>query len=165
MIRNGMNIARINFAHGDFEGHRKTIANVRATAKAVRRRVAIFGDLPGPKMRIGKLVEEPIELERGHSFVLQTEEITGNQQRVSMDFAGLPKVVKPGDIIVSRIFWRFVKPPPHLTKMLATTEARSRHIHDLLQHQGVDHGLVMRIERSDTIQAGDTKRIDIIDLG
>ena len=99
MIRRGMNIARINFAHGDFEGHRQTIANVRAAAKAVGRRVAIFGDLPGPKMRIGKLGEEPIDLKRGQTFVLQTKEITGHRQRVSMDFAGLPKVVKPGDSI------------------------------------------------------------------
>lgn len=99
MIRNGMNIARVNFAHGSFEDHQETIANVRAAAKATGQRVAIFGDLPGPKMRIGELAEEPIELERGQSFVLQTGEIAGNQQRVSMDFAGLPKVVKPGDII------------------------------------------------------------------
>ena len=99
MIRSGMNIARVNFAHGDFEGHRETIANVRAAARAVGRRVAIFGDLPGPKMRIGTLVEEPIELERGQSFVLQADEITGDRERVSMNFPGLPKVVKPGDII------------------------------------------------------------------
>jgi pyruvate kinase len=94
-----MNIARINFAHGDFEGHRRTIAHVRAAAESVGQPVAIFGDLPGPKMRIGELVEEPIELVRGASFVLQTEEIIGDQERVSMDFEGLPKVVKPGDTI------------------------------------------------------------------
>jgi pyruvate kinase len=99
MIGNGMNIARINFAHGDFDGHRRTIANVRAAAEAVGQPVAIFGDLPGPKMRIGQLAEEPIDLERGRLFVLQTEEITGDHERVSMDFQGLPKVVKPGDTI------------------------------------------------------------------
>jgi pyruvate kinase len=99
MMKNGMNIARINFAHGDFEGHRQTIRNVRAAAEAVGRRVPIFGDLPGPKMRIGRLGEEPIELERDAPFVLQTEEIEGNRERVSLNFPQLPKVVKPGDSI------------------------------------------------------------------
>ena len=99
MIANGMNIARVNFAHGDLDTHRETIANVRAAAEETGRRVAIFGDLPGPKMRIGALEEEPIELERGQPFVLQTEEIVGNRERVSLDFSGLPQVVKPGDHI------------------------------------------------------------------
>jgi pyruvate kinase len=99
MILNGMNIARINFAHGDFEAHRQTITNVRAAAEAMNKRVAIFGDLPGPKMRIGKLSEEPIELERGEPFIIQTTEILGNQERVSLDFPRLPEVVKPGDLI------------------------------------------------------------------
>lgn len=99
LIRNGMDIARINFAHGDLDGHRETIANVRAAAESVGRRVAIFGDLPGPKMRIGMLTEEPIILEKGQSFILQTDEIVGDDQRVSMNFKGLSKVVQPGDSI------------------------------------------------------------------
>ena len=99
MIANGMNIARINFAHGDFDGHRKTIANVRAAAKAVGQRIAIFGDLPGPKIRIGRLAQEPIQLERGQTFVLQTKDIIGDQHRVSLNFPELPQVVHPGDQI------------------------------------------------------------------
>jgi pyruvate kinase len=99
MMVSGMNIARINFAHGDLDTHRETIANVRAAAKEVGKRVAIFGDLPGPKMRIGALAEEAIELERGQPFILQTREVQGTRERVSLDFAGLPHVVKPGDHI------------------------------------------------------------------
>lgn len=99
MITNGMNVARINFAHGTFESHRRNIVAIRAAAEELGKRVAILGDLPGPKMRIGELAEEPIELERGQSFILQTEEITGNKERVSMDFAGLVEVVEPGDSI------------------------------------------------------------------
>ena len=99
MIRNGMNVARINLAHGDVEGHRRTIANVRAAAATTGQRVAQFGDLPGPKMRIGRLAEEPIELTRGDPFVLQTEDVKGDRHRVSMDFSGLPTAVKPGDSI------------------------------------------------------------------
>jgi pyruvate kinase len=99
MIRNGMNIARINFAHGDYAGHRQTISNVRAAARAVGQRVSIFGDLPGPKMRIGKLTQEPITLNRGQAFTLHSEKMVGNDQGVSMNFQDLPKVVKPGDSI------------------------------------------------------------------
>lgn len=99
MIRQGMNIARINFAHGDLDSHRQTIANVRAAARSTGHRVSIFGDLPGPKMRIGRLAEEPIELENGQRFSLQTEEILGNAERVSMEFAGLPQAVESGDRI------------------------------------------------------------------
>lgn len=99
MIASGMNIARINFAHGDWDAHRETIANIRAAAAALGQRVTLFGDLPGPKMRIGKLAEEPIELERDALFVLQTAEILGNHERVSLDFPRLPEVVKPGDSI------------------------------------------------------------------
>ena len=99
MMRSGMNVARINFAHGSYDEHRTAIANVRRAAAEVKRPIAIFGDLPGPKMRIGRLESEPIELIPGHSFTLQTGEIVGDQTRVSMDFDQLPAVVKPGDSI------------------------------------------------------------------
>jgi len=99
MIRQGMDVARINFAHGTLEGHRETIANVRAAAKRVGQRVSLLGDLPGPKMRIGELAEEPIELENGQSFVIQTEETIGNRERVSLAFDGLPQAVEAGDRI------------------------------------------------------------------
>ena len=55
LLEAGMNVARLNFSHGDFSGHAQVIANLRAAAKAAGRRVAIMADLPGPKMRIGML--------------------------------------------------------------------------------------------------------------
>ena len=99
MIRAGMNVARLNFSHGDFDSHKKIIENLRATAEAVGRRVAIMADLPGPKMRIGQLDKEPIELEPGDSFILTTEDIIGNSRRVSVTFDRLPQSVKPGDTL------------------------------------------------------------------
>ncbi|MEO8592642.1 MAG: pyruvate kinase [Candidatus Solibacter sp.] len=97
LIRAGLNVARLNFSHGDFSGHTKRISRIRAAARATGRRVAIMADLPGPKMRVGKIVPEPIELLAGDAFTLTSEEIDGNAQRVSTSFARLPKVVKPGD--------------------------------------------------------------------
>jgi pyruvate kinase len=99
MIINGMNVARLNFAHGDFDSHSQVIKNIRAAAAAVGRRVAIMGDLPGPKIRVGRLAQESVELERGQSFILQTDDIVGNKQQASVSFAGLPKAVKPGNKI------------------------------------------------------------------
>jgi pyruvate kinase len=97
MINAGMNIARLNFSHGEFTDHKSVIENIRAASRAAGKRVAIMGDLPGPKMRIGKLDEEPFELQAGDTFTLTTEDITGNRERVSMSFPLLPRVVKPGD--------------------------------------------------------------------
>ena len=99
MVRNGMDIARINFAHGDFDRHRQVIQNVRTAAANTGQRVAIFGDLPGPKMRIGELAMETVNLERGQEFVLQTEPIVGDEHRVSTSFERLCSVVHPGDSI------------------------------------------------------------------
>lgn len=99
LLQNGMNVARINFAHGDLAAHAETIANIRQAEATTGRRVAIMGDLPGPKMRIGALETEPIELVRDQSFVLQTDEIVGDSSRVSLDFQTLPQVVQPGDEI------------------------------------------------------------------
>jgi pyruvate kinase len=97
LIRAGLNVARLNFSHGDFASHGERIARIRAAEKSTGLRVAIMADLPGPKMRIGKIEPEPILLLPGESFTLTSEDCVGNKQRVSMSFARLPKVVKPGD--------------------------------------------------------------------
>ena len=96
MIHAGMNVARLNFSHGEFENHRRVIKNIRAAEKATGQRVAIMADLPGPKMRIGNFGVEKIQLKAGDRFTLTTDEIVGDQHRVSVSFARLPKVVKPG---------------------------------------------------------------------
>jgi len=97
MILAGMNVVRLNFSHGDFSSHKAVIDRVREAEETTGRQVAIMADLPGPKMRIGQLAEEPIELRAGDSFTLTSDEIIGNAERVSMSFAPLPQVVKPGD--------------------------------------------------------------------
>jgi pyruvate kinase len=97
LIRAGLNVARLNFSHGDLAEHAERIKRIRAAAKTVGRRVSIMADLPGPKMRIGIIQPEPIQLAAGEDFVLTIDEITGNAQRVSVSFKSLPRVVKPGD--------------------------------------------------------------------
>jgi pyruvate kinase len=95
----GMNVARLNFSHGDFSGHKEVIENLRAAAGATGRRLAIMADLPGPKMRIGELDAEPVYLKPGDLFTLTTDDIIGDAHRVSVTFTRLPRVVKPGDTL------------------------------------------------------------------
>ncbi|MEW6333131.1 MAG: pyruvate kinase [Thermodesulfobacteriota bacterium] len=99
MIRAGMNVARINFSHGDLPGHKQVIDNLRAAASAVGQRIAILADLPGPKIRIGQLSVEPVELLPGALFTLTTRTVDGDARRASVSFPGLPSVVRPGDIL------------------------------------------------------------------
>jgi len=99
LIRAGMNIARLNFSHGDFTTHAAVIQRIRAAEKATGRKVAIMADLPGPKMRLGKIDPEPIELRAGDMFTLTADDIVGDRQRVSMSFQSLPKVVTSGDLL------------------------------------------------------------------
>src|SRR5512142_2034747 len=80
LIRAGLNVARLNFSHGDFASHAERIARIRAAEQAVGRRVAIMADLPGPKMRVGKIEPEPIQLRPGDTFTLTNEDIVGTAQ-------------------------------------------------------------------------------------
>jgi pyruvate kinase len=97
MINAGMNVARLNFSHGDFTGHKKNIEKIRSASRAAGRRVAIMADLSGPKMRIGRLNKEPIDLKPGETFTLTTDDMVGDVHRASVSFARLPKAVKLGD--------------------------------------------------------------------
>jgi len=99
LISNGMNVARLNFAHGDYKEHARVIKTIRAAAEEIGEQVTIMADLPGPKIRIGQLEIEPIELVRGQRFILQIDEVLGNEQYVSVNFPGLPQVLHPGDKI------------------------------------------------------------------
>src|SRR5262249_6747535 len=97
LIRSGLNVARLNFSHGDLADHAEHIQRIRSAAEAAGRRVAIMADLPGPKIRIGKIESEPIQLLPGENFILTTDVVSGDAERVSVTFSRLPKVVKPGD--------------------------------------------------------------------
>jgi len=99
MIRAGMDIARLNFSHGDLATHKKVIANLRSAAHKAGSRIAIMADLPGPKMRIGRLVKEPVDLKPGDVFTLTTKEAADDETRAPVSFTSLPQVVKPGNTL------------------------------------------------------------------
>jgi len=97
LMRAGLNVARLNFSHGDFDSHAERIRRIRAAEQATGCRVAIMADLPGPKMRLGVIDPEPIHLVPGDPLVLTTESVVGTARRISMSFEPLPRVVTPGD--------------------------------------------------------------------
>ena len=97
MIRAGLDVARLNFSHGSEAEHAELIRTIRTVAAETGRRVAIMGDLPGPKMRIGDLTEEPVELLRDDTITLTTRDVAGSAKLVSVSFPDLPAAVRPGD--------------------------------------------------------------------
>jgi pyruvate kinase len=97
MLEAGMNVARLNFSHGDFDSHAAVIERLRDASKRTGRRLAIMADLPGPKIRIGELAIEPMELQAGDTVVLTTEAIIGDARRIPVNFPRLPAVVAPED--------------------------------------------------------------------
>ncbi len=99
IIKAGMNIARLNFSHGDFDYHGKVIKNIRAASEHIGKRVAIMADLPGPKMRIGKFAEDSVQLEKDAEFTLSVEDIVGNESQVSISMKQLPHALHKGDLL------------------------------------------------------------------
>ncbi len=100
MILAGMSVARLNLSHGDPAGHRQVVQTLRRASRATGRRLAIMADLPGPKMRVGRLAGEPLELRAGDTFTLTTREVIGGENKVAwVSFSRLPQVVKPGDTL------------------------------------------------------------------
>src|SRR5213592_4232745 len=97
LIRAGVNVARLNFLHGHPSKHAEVIRRIRDAARETGQRVAIMADLPGPKMRLGKIDPEPIQLSPGDHFTLTSEDVVGTAERVSMTFKRLPEVVKSGN--------------------------------------------------------------------
>ena len=100
LVEAGMNVARLNFSHGDYEEHGRRIAAIRQVSEELGKTVAILLDTKGPEIRTGKLKEEPIELVQGETIVLTTEEILGDAKRVSITYPDLPKDVQVGSTIL-----------------------------------------------------------------
>ncbi|CAM4188102.1 pyruvate kinase [Paenibacillus endophyticus] len=100
LIHAGMNVARLNFSHGDFEEHGNRIKNIRLANAELGTSVAVLLDTKGPEIRLGKLKEEPIELNQGDTITLTTEEILGDRNRVPITYNNLPNDVSIGSTIL-----------------------------------------------------------------
>lgn len=99
MIKNGMDIARLNFSHGDHKKHKKLIQNIRIAAKTNKTQIPIIQDLQGPKIRIGKL-KEPTKLKKDQKLTLHTKLEHDEKNIIPITDPSLPKDLKKGDTIL-----------------------------------------------------------------
>ena len=96
----GMNVARLNFSHGSYEEQKGKLDLVKKVREELDLPVALLLDTKGPEIRTGMLENGKIELKKGQSFVLTTEDILGNEGIVSISYKELVHDVKPGDSIL-----------------------------------------------------------------
>ena len=97
LVDAGMDVARLNFSHGTHEDHEEVYHRVREAAEATGRAVGVLADLQGPKIRLGRFAEGPVEWRTGDTVVITSEDILGTKDRVSCTYRRLPAEVKPGD--------------------------------------------------------------------
>ena len=101
LIEAGMDVARLNFSHGNHEEHRHNIESVREVSNRLDRAVACLQDLSGPKIRTGKIAQPGgVHLEAGAKFVLTINDVPGDAERVSTTYKQLFRDVAKGDRIV-----------------------------------------------------------------
>ncbi|TGB04077.1 pyruvate kinase [Halobacillus salinus] len=100
LINAGMNVARLNFSHGDFDEHGARIKNIREAAAATGKTVAILLDTKGPEIRTGTLKEGEVYLEKGSTAYVSMDDIEGDAERFSVTYPGLINDVHPGSKIL-----------------------------------------------------------------
>ncbi|WP_138430380.1 pyruvate kinase [Fodinibius saliphilus] len=97
LVRNGMNIARINFSHGTYDQHEEVITNLRKVSERYNVSLPILADLQGPKIRIGTMKEGGQEVKKGDYVTLTTEEVEGTSELIPVDYKGLVKDAVEGN--------------------------------------------------------------------
>jgi len=100
LIQSGMDVARLNFSHGDYAFHERIIRTIRRVARSLDKPVALLQDLPGPKIRVGSIEGNRVRLQTGRFLVLTTRKIEGNERTVSVGYKDFPGLVKKGDPIL-----------------------------------------------------------------
>lgn len=96
----GMNVARLNFSHGTHEEQRGKLERVKKVREELGLPVALLLDTKGPEIRTGEFEKGKVELKKGQTFVLTTEDVMGNEGMVSITYKNLVKDVKEGDSIL-----------------------------------------------------------------
>jgi pyruvate kinase len=99
MIAAGMDVARLNFSHGTHEEHLERIRTIRKVSQQMGRHIAILQDLPGPKLRVGKMIGEPVKLVEGSHVVLTTRNVGGNSEVIPVQLEELPHAVDRDTLI------------------------------------------------------------------
>ena len=96
----GMNVARLNFSHGTHEAHLKTLETIKKVRSEMGLPIAVLLDTKGPEYRIGVFENGKIQLNEGDEFTFTSDNITGNEKRVSVSYKELPKELSVGDTVL-----------------------------------------------------------------
>lgn len=167
LVNAGMNVARLNFSHGEFSDHQVRVDDIRNVMNKTGRKIAILQDLCGPKIRIGTFKDKMITLREGQQFILTTDEIEGTEEKVHVNYSALPQEVKQGTIIMLQ----------DGTKKLEVTEVKGKEIYTkviiggrLSNHKGVNvpgaHLSVSSLTEKDKqdVQFGIKNKVDFVAL-
>jgi pyruvate kinase len=100
IIEAGVNVCRVNFSHGAYEDHEKTIKLIREISKEKGIHTAILADLQGPKIRVGQMEENGVMLEKGQEIIFTSEKCVGTKDRVYISYKNFPQDVYPGETIL-----------------------------------------------------------------
>ena len=99
LIKNGMNVARLNFSHGTHEEHLAKMKTIRIVRRKLNRPIAIMLDTKGPEIRTGNFNIDEVFLKPGDVFTLTTRDVEGTEEIVSVSYEGLPNDVEVGSVI------------------------------------------------------------------
>ncbi len=119
MVRAGMSVARLNFSYGTQEEHAEVIRTIRQVSTALDIPVAILVDLLGPKLRTGRLEKQEVYLKEDDDFSLTSEQVLGDEHRVSVGFPAFFNAIKVGDTI-------FLNDGAIRLKVLSTTKSEAK---------------------------------------
>jgi pyruvate kinase len=97
LIAAGMDVARMNFSHGDHADHQAVYERVRAAAAGVGRPIGVLADLQGPKIRLGRFADGPVMWETGEQVAITVDDVVGDHDRVSTTYQGLARDARKGD--------------------------------------------------------------------
>ncbi|WP_018921711.1 pyruvate kinase [Salsuginibacillus kocurii] len=100
LIEAGMNVARLNFSHGDYDEHATRIKHIRAAAKEAGKTVGILLDTKGPEVRTRTMKDGGVELEKGQSLIVTPEDIEGTSERIAVTYEGLADDLNIGSKIL-----------------------------------------------------------------
>lgn len=100
MIKSGLNVCRINFSHGSYEDHEKSVNIIREISEELGISVAILADLQGPKIRTNEMQDNGVLLEDGKEVKIMTEKVLGTADIFSINYSLLPSEAKPSERIL-----------------------------------------------------------------
>lgn len=100
MFAAGLDICRINFSHGNYDAVKENVDHIRSINKKTNSHVGILGDLQGPKLRIGEVQDNAVELVNGAEVIITTNECIGTKDKIYITYRQFPRDVKAGELVL-----------------------------------------------------------------